>query len=118
MLTVEEEAPDWAAEKMTYVYGTDAWREIYEARQRKVITTDQATTKYVKLYASRLKALGYEHVIDREIRDKAFEGRLRYFLLFATQHHIGVKIMRKAFDTVTGAAAYQATLFRRERTEE
>lgn len=118
MLTVEEEAPDWAAEKMTHVYGTDAWREIYEARLRKEITTDQATTKYVKLYAGRLKTLGYEHVIDREIRDNAFEGRLRYFLLFATQHDIGVKIMRKAFDTVTGAAAYQTTFFRRERTEE
>jgi len=117
-LTVEEEAPEWAARNMTHLYGTDEWRGIYESRKRREITTDQATTKYVRLYADRLKGLGYGHVIAREIRDKAFEGRLRYFLVFATQHKIGAKIMRKAFDTVASAPSYQATLFRRERTEE
>lgn len=118
LLTVQEEAPTWAADKMTYVFGTDEWRNIYELRQQGTITTDIATTRYVQLYAERLRSLGYGHVIAREIRDRGFGGRLRYFLVFATQHDIGVKIMRRGFATVAGASDYQMTLFGRDRTEE
>lgn len=118
MLAINEEAPDWAAARMTTLYGTSEWRDIYELRKANRLSTDEATTEYVKLYAARLRGLGYDYVIDREIRDNAFEGRLRYFLLFATQHDVGISIMRRAFDTVTSASDYQMTLFRRERTEE
>lgn len=113
MLVVDGTVPDWAAEKLTRMYGNERWKEIHRRRVDGVITTDAATTEYVRLYADGLRNLGYSWVLDREIRDRGFEGPLRYFLLFATDHDAGYHIMDHIFDTVARARANgQLSLFR------
>lgn len=113
MLVVDGTVPEWAAEKLTNMYGNDRWKDIHRRRVEGVITTDAATTEYVRLYAEGLRNLGYSWVLDREIRDRGFEGPLRYFLIFATDHDAGFHIMDHIFDTVARARANgQLSLFR------
>lgn len=92
----------WLHEKtindLTRMFGNDLWLEIYDRRIAGHITTDQATTEYVKLYAQGLRDCGYRHVLDRAITDRGHAGRIRYFLLFATDHPTGDKIMDSVFN--------------------
>lgn len=110
-----EELPDWAEDRMDRLYGTTAWREIHRARRTGKISTDEATSRYVRLYADQLRGLGYEHVLDREIRMGGREGRLGYFLLFASQHPAGKDIMQHCFDDRFGEEQ-QPPLFRYRRS--
>lgn len=118
LLWVKKPIPEWAEEKVTRLYGTDEWKTIHADRMGGKITSDQATTRYVNLYRDQLLGLGYEHVLAREIKDRGFQGRLRYFLMFATQHKVGEKIMRHIYNTVSAKSGVQLPFFRRERTEE
>jgi three-Cys-motif partner protein len=113
MLTIDGRAPTHARKKMTALYGTDEWVEIYNDRATGRITTDDATTRYVRLYADRLRGLGYQ-TLDREIRTRGEEGSLKYFLIFASSHDKGVKIMDHIFDHVrqTRDEEVQLELFR------
>jgi three-Cys-motif partner protein len=98
---------------MTRMYGTDRWEEIYHDRLRDNITTDTATSRYVNLYADQLRTLGYKTVLDREIREGGFKGALKYFLLFATDHEAGERIMDHIFNTVAKEReAQQLSLFK------
>lgn len=116
MLREDGTVAEWASEKMTNMYGNERWREIHRRRVAKEIDTDSATTEYVRLYGDGLRSLGYKHVLDREIRDRGFRGKLRYFLLFATEHEVGYKIMDHIFNTVTSSPPDpQGTLFKPER---
>lgn len=110
-----EEVPDWAPEKMDRLYGTDRWRETHRARCDGQITPDEATTRYVQLYADQLRALGYSHVLDREIREAGRSGRLGYFLLFASQHSAGKEIMEHCFNDRFGEEQ-EPPLFRDRRS--
>lgn len=115
-----EEVPDWAAERMDRLYGTDRWREIHRQRRDGTIDTDTATSRYVGLYADQLRQrCGYAHVLDREIREHGRTGRLGYFLLFASDHPGGQRIMAHCFDDRFGQEQ-QPPLFRyrRSRLEE
>jgi three-Cys-motif partner protein len=121
-LFVNRPLEEWAENNLTRMYGSDEWRDIYERRVAGRITTDEATTEYVRLYAGRLRGLGYENVLDREIRDHGFGGPLRYFLLFATDNQAGYRIMDHIFNTVaqTKEDVIQLPLFslpRRKRAE-
>lgn len=122
MLAKDGRVDEWAAEKMTYLYGNEEWRDVHARRVNEEISTDEATTEYVQLYGNGLRGLGYKHVLDREIRDHGFHGRLRYFLIFATEHEAGYSIMNHIFNTVTAAEPDpQLSLFppkRRRRIEE
>lgn len=100
LLPVEGEVSESAAHRLDSMFGTGKWRDIHSARVSKKISTDEATTRYVKLYAEQLKALGYRTVLDKEIRDRGHEGALRYFLIFATDHDAGERIMDRIFDNV------------------
>lgn len=62
------------------------------------MTADQARGEYVRLYASGLRKLGYRTVLDRQIT----KGDLSpmYFLIFATDHEAGERIMNHCFDRV------------------
>lgn len=107
--------PHWAPGRMDALYGTDRWRDIHRARREGIISTDEATTQYVRLYADQLRGLGYGHVLDREIRMGGRSGRLGYFLLFASQHPGGKKIMGYCFDARFGEEQ-QPQLFRDRRS--
>jgi three-Cys-motif partner protein len=115
MLSLEADLPEWAAKRMTDMYGDDRWRAIWRQRRADQIESREATTEYVRLYARRLRELHYRHVLDREIRSASRHGQLLYFLIFATDHEAGERIMDHCFDT-----AYhdpQLTLFRTERAK-
>lgn len=111
-----DEIPHWAAEKMDVLYGTRRWRDIYRHRRAGTIDTDTATSRYVTLYADQLRErCGYEHVLDREIREHGRTGRLGYFLLFASDHPTGQRIMAHCFDDRFGEEE-QPPLFRHRRS--
>lgn len=100
MLSVDKPPEQWAIDRMNALYGTQGfWERIYNERRDGSTTTDEATTRYVKLFAWNLKEwLGYKTVLDREIRADAFRGALRYFLIFATDSNAGREIMDHVFD--------------------
>lgn len=83
---------------VTRIYGHDRWKAIHEDRQAGRITADGARTKYVQLYADGLRDLGYATVLDRQIARES--GNPMYFLIFATDHPTGQKIMDWVFDRV------------------
>lgn len=83
-------------EKVDRIFGHGRWRRIAERRDRDSITPEQARTLYVKLYAEGFAGLGYEVCLDRQITKAT--GHPMYFLLFATDHPAGRKIMDHAFD--------------------
>lgn len=90
-------APDHP-ELVTRIYGHDRWREIFERRIAGKITADEARGEYVRLYAEGLRGLGYATVLDRQIT-KANRAPM-YFLIFATDHDAGERIMDSVFDQV------------------
>jgi three-Cys-motif partner protein len=81
---------------VTRIFGHDGWREIYSRRESGELSPDQARGEYVRLYAKGLRDLGYRTVLDRQIT-KA-NGQPMYFLIFATDHEAGEKIMDHCFD--------------------
>lgn len=90
-------APD-RPELVTRIYGHDGWKDIFERRSAEAISAEQARTEYVQLYAEGLRTLGYETVLDRQI--KKANGAPMYFLIFATDNAAGQKIMDWVFDQV------------------
>jgi three-Cys-motif partner protein len=83
---------------VTRIFGHEDWREIYERRLAGRLTADEARGEYVRLYGEGLKNLGYDIVLDRQIT-KA-NGNPMYFLIFATDHDAGERIMDHCFDQV------------------
>lgn len=81
---------------VTRIFGNDDWREIERRRRGRSIDAEQARTEYVRLYADQLKALGYATVLDRQITKP--NRAPMYFLLFATDHAAGEKIMDHCSD--------------------
>ncbi len=87
--------PDYP-DKVTRIFGHEDWRPIFERRQSCQITADQARTEYVGLYGDGLRGLGYTTVLDRQITKS--NGQPMYFLIFASHHRAGEKIMDHCFD--------------------
>lgn len=88
----------WAERDLRRVYGNDDWRGIWE-RRKETGDTDRATTEYVQLYEEQLRALGYRTVLDVEIKREGRRGPTLYFLIFATDHPAGERIMDSLFDS-------------------
>ena len=104
-------APDHP-ERVTRIFGHERWVEIFERRRAGQITADQARGEYVRLYAAGLRDLGYRTVLDRQITKG--DGSPMYFLIFATDHEAGERIMDHCFDRVrirVQEELGQATLF-------
>ncbi len=99
-------------ELVTRIFGHERWKGIFEARERGRISAEQARGEYVRMYGAGLKMLGYETVLDRQI--KKCNGGPMYFLIFATDNAAGEKIMDSVFDQVrlrVQEELGQATLF-------
>jgi three-Cys-motif partner protein len=101
---------DWAPERMDRMFGTTSWRTIWDRRQAGM-SSEEATAQYVRLYGQQLERLGYTHVLDRQIRERGREGRLGYYLMFASQHPVGGRVMDHCFDTRYSAGEEQLGLF-------
>jgi three-Cys-motif partner protein len=85
-------------EMVTRIFGHERWIETFEARTRGEITADDARGAYVRMYAEGLEGLGYKTVLDRQITKEG--GQPMYFLIFATDHEAGERIMDHCFDQV------------------
>jgi three-Cys-motif partner protein len=99
-------------EYVTRIFGHERWQEIERRRREGEIDADTARGEYVRLYAEGLKRLGYATVLDRQIKKP--NGQPMYFLMFATDHAAGEKIMDHCFDQVRMRVAEelgQGTLF-------
>lgn len=82
-------------------FGDDRWRAIWERRRSgEIATGEDARTALLALYCQGLRDLGYATVHNRDIRTHGRLGRLRYMLVFATDHPAGEKIMDHCFDQV------------------
>ncbi|MGH2878622.1 MAG: three-Cys-motif partner protein TcmP [Solirubrobacteraceae bacterium] len=90
-------APDHP-ELVTRIYGHDGWRAIYARRESGKISAEEARGEYVRMYAEGFTRLGYETVLDRQI--KKSNGQPMYFLIFATDNDAGERIMDWVFDRV------------------
>jgi three-Cys-motif partner protein len=90
-------APDYP-DFVTRIFGHEDWREIHERRQSNALSPDQARGEYVHMYAEGLRRLGYKIVLDRQITKASHQPM--YFLVFATDHDAGERIMDYCFDQV------------------
>ncbi|MGD9712757.1 MAG: three-Cys-motif partner protein TcmP [Thermomicrobiales bacterium] len=88
-------APDYP-NFVTRIFGHDRWREIHQRRLSGELSPDEARDAYVRLYGQGLKDLGYQVVLDRQITKST--GQPMYFLIFATDHQAGERIMDHCFD--------------------
>jgi three-Cys-motif partner protein len=90
-------APDYP-NFVTRIFGHEDWLAIHERRQANELSPDEARSEYVRLYAEGLKRLGYKIVLDRQITKSS--NQPMYFLIFATDHDAGERIMDHCFDQV------------------
>lgn len=100
-LPLAKDLSERAAAKITAMYGHDRWRDIYERRRADKINAEAARTEYVQLYAQGLRDLGYRHVQERQITKNGARGRAgspMYFLMHASDHEAGERIMAHCFD--------------------
>jgi three-Cys-motif partner protein len=79
------------------MFGNEDWRPILADRQAGVISAKQARVRYIQLYAAGLRSLGYRHVLERGI-SAAVSRAPRYYLIFASDHPVGNKVMDHCFN--------------------
>jgi three-Cys-motif partner protein len=78
--------------KATSLFGSDAWKRIYQARTAQQIDGQEARERYVNLYRWQLEQdLGYRRAHPIEVKDN--RDRPIYHLIFATDSDPGDKIM-------------------------
>lgn len=104
------------ARRMTRMYGTEQWREVYEARLREELNPSEAREEYVNLMRWRLEnVLGYRWTHPLEIFNE--NGVSIYHMIFASDHEVGNRIMtylyRQAAQELPAMRA-QARRLRRE----
>ena len=86
-------------ESITAMYGTDQWREIYQARLLDEIKPSQARAGCANLMRWNLEnSLGYKWTHALEVHNE--RGRSIYHLIFATDHKAGNKIMAHLYNIV------------------
>jgi len=94
--------------KLEAMLGAESpWRQIWQKRLTGEISTPEETrVAFLDAYCHQLKRLGYRHVLAREVVGD--RGQPLYYLVFASDHDAGKRIMRHEF-----AASYeeQDTLF-------
>ncbi len=87
---------DVNAIKIDRMYGTEDWLCIYHARLRKEISPSQARDEYLNLMRWRLeKNLGYRWTHSIEVLNEP--GSIIYYMIFATDHEAGNRIMRDIY---------------------
>jgi three-Cys-motif partner protein len=80
------------AERATKLYGTDAWRAIYDQRVAGALGAHEAREEYVNLMRWRLsRDLGYAKTHPFELKNT--RGNTIYHMVFATDNEVGDKIM-------------------------
>ena len=81
---------------ITRVFGTTDWERIYEAKVSAEISSSEATDEYLNLMRWRLEnVLGYRWTHPIVMKNEA--GSPIYYMIFATDHEAGDRIMRSLF---------------------
>jgi three-Cys-motif partner protein len=84
------------ADRVDRMYGTNAWRHIYEARRDDRLDAEGWRREMVNLLRWRLeKDLGYKHTARIPMR--MLTGVEIYDMIFATDHHAGFGIMSSLY---------------------
>jgi three-Cys-motif partner protein len=89
--------PKGHVEKLKRMLGADSpWMEIWRKRLLGEITNAEETkAAFLDSYCHQIKGLGYRHVLAREVVGNS--GRPLYYLVFASDHDAGKRIMRHEF---------------------
>lgn len=102
LLSLRKPLDSGYARRVTAMFGTDDWHEIYDRRRADKISAAEAREHYLRLYARGLRQLGYRHVQERQITKEPTQaggrGGPMYFLLHATDNDAGETIMSHCFD--------------------
>jgi three-Cys-motif partner protein len=101
MLSLDKPLDPEYARRVTAMFGTDEWRPIYDGRRAGKLSAEDARHQYVALYAQQLSRLGYKHVQERQLRKEGkggAPGSPMYFLLHASDHPAGERIMDHCFN--------------------
>lgn len=91
-------ATDIARERVTAMFGSNAWEGLYEAQRARGLSGDEWWEPYSDLYRRQLADLGYNHVSAIEVRNT--QNGLLYHLVFASCNRVG----KKLFDVVVSHA--------------
>jgi three-Cys-motif partner protein len=89
--------PKAHVKKLEAMLGAESpWRDIWQKRLLGIITTPEETkAAFLDSYCHQIKRLGYRHVLAREVMGNA--GRPLYYLVFASDHDAGKRIMRHEY---------------------
>ncbi len=83
-------------ERANRLFGTTAWRRVYELRVAGAISAEQARAEYVNLMRWRLERdLGYRWTHPFEIKNTI--GGTLYHMIFATDNQAGTEIMQAIY---------------------
>lgn len=93
--------PKAHAQRLQEMLGAESpWREIWQRRLTGDISTPAETrAAFLDAYCHQLKGLGYQHVLAREVAGDT--GRALYYLVFASDHDVGKRIMKHEFATTS-----------------
>jgi three-Cys-motif partner protein len=89
--------PQAHIDKLERMLGAESpWRLIWRKRLTGEITTPEETrAAFLDAYCHQIKKLGYAHVLAREVVGD--DGRPLYYLVFASDHDAGKRIMKHEF---------------------
>lgn len=93
---------------LNVIFGNDEWQRDIQHNGRR-LRGDALRERITSRYMDQLRRLGYAHVEERLI--KRPNGHPLYYLIFASDHTVGDKIMRHAFGQDHGS---QLSLLRSE----
>lgn len=80
------------------VFGTQDWLDIYQRRVDDLLTGGEAREEYLNLMRWRLETeLGYKWTHPLELNNT--QGGSLYYMIFATSHQAGDRIMRHLYNT-------------------
>lgn len=91
-----EQASEANILKINQMYGTEDWRNIYLARLNGRLSPSRALEEYLNLMRWRLEyILGYQWTLPIAVKNEA--GSIIYYMIFATDHDAGDRIMRNIY---------------------
>lgn len=82
--------------RLDFTFGSDAWHEVAELQQEGRLAAGDAGRRYLDLYESQLRDLGYSEILHRPAVRQ--DGNLVYHLVFASGNAAGRNIMTSAFN--------------------
>jgi len=108
-LFLGSEPPGWVPDAWDAVFGPVDWRETYNRRRAGALDATSAARELVESYRSAFReSLGYNTAHKRLV---PATGRPRYWLVFATDHQAGDRIMDAVMNQVFVHPGDQLTLF-------